>query len=172
MDIKMVFNKSYIPNKQIPWLTMDVLVNQLMFALNEVQYKSVLALVDYFLALNQRWQNRMHRPTEKPAKDPRGWWKYAFEVVKQNLPSSKFRWASQQLLNRRNLRKEYVALYKLKLKGLLEVHSVMRKQGSFLNLRTSDNNNNNNNGMELDEIQQKKARLQEIQDALRVEEIA
>lgn len=60
-------------------------------------YRDMLKLADNFAAFNQRLKYAHYRPTVSVKSDPRSWWKYACNVVTDQIKKARY-WRSYPLL--------------------------------------------------------------------------
>lgn len=78
--------------------------------LDRLQYQQLMSTLVGFSRLARQKQMALYRPTKRPTRDPKGWWKYAFLLVtgKEFCVASKF----DQFLQGLHYRKRYIELVK------------------------------------------------------------
>lgn len=78
-------NKSNIPDKQIPKFTFNFEFDEIGLILEQLQYREVIDLMDWFKIYKNGEKYRKNRPSVRPTQDPRAWWKFASIVLKNYL---------------------------------------------------------------------------------------
>ncbi|WBW72722.1 intermembrane lipid transfer protein, chorein family Vps13a [Schizosaccharomyces osmophilus] len=96
------------PDDQIMQLRGTLSVEELSFAVSDVEFKSLLGIIDYF-KLMLRQQLYMHfRPKVSPKDDPLAWFRYTALVVKDSIHQKQKQWAWKYFKSRRDDRILYM----------------------------------------------------------------
>ncbi|KAK3724815.1 Vacuolar protein sorting-associated protein 13 [Vermiconidia calcicola] len=93
-----------------------LLFNELGFVLDETQYRDLLMLVDLFHYFIRNQEYKKLQPKTKPKEDPRAWLQFAGHAVLDRIHERNRRWSWEYFAERRDDRKQYIALFKKKKK--------------------------------------------------------
>ncbi len=135
-------SKSNVPDKQVPKYTFHFEFDEIGLAMEQMQYKQLMNWLDwlstYFIGEKVcsplqkllKLQYRRFRPSVGPKSDPKAWWRFACmsvltalasplvdNAVLADLQEKKSKWTWQYMSKRREMFKNYLALYKKKKKG-------------------------------------------------------
>ncbi|KAI5287431.1 hypothetical protein KEM54_006005 [Ascosphaera aggregata] len=100
-----------------PRMKARFLFDELGFVLDDQQYRDALMLMDLFHSYYFNREYRDLRPRLQPKEDPRGWFRYAGNVVLGKIHDRNRRWTWDYIRERRDDRKEYISLFKQKKRG-------------------------------------------------------
>lgn len=100
-----------------PRMKARFLFDELGFVIDDQQYRDALMLMDLFHSYYFSRENRELRPQSPPKKDPKAWFRYAGNVVLRKIHDRNRRWTWDYIKERRDDRKNYIALFKRKKRG-------------------------------------------------------
>lgn len=94
----------------------ELLFKELGFVLDADQYRDVLSMVDLFHFYIRQREYRSFRPAIKEMEENRakGLWKFALEAIGTEVHERNRKWSWAFFQERRDDRKDYVALFKAK----------------------------------------------------------
>jgi hypothetical protein len=79
LTVKLTHNE-FAP-ETVPKFDLNVSGTLLQLDINKRQYHEIMLTMKQFELNDQKKQIFLHRPTQRPSKDPRGWWIYAVKIV-------------------------------------------------------------------------------------------
>ena len=91
-----------------PKVNISIEVSNLNVKIDKIQYKQMMKTLENFAFLDRQKQIAVHRPTQRPTHDPRGWWHYVFVLVRGKERTNGFELMSKCL----GARKRYILLLK------------------------------------------------------------
>jgi len=116
-SLKLILNKSNIPDKQNPKFTFNFEFDDIAFALEEQQYRELIHLADWFNFYAKTEQYRKFpRPSVRPMEDPKAWWRFAQTCIRSDVAKKTKFWKKEVLDERRKHRLDYITFYKAKLR--------------------------------------------------------
>ncbi|KAG0474781.1 hypothetical protein HPP92_014467 [Vanilla planifolia] len=80
-------------------------------------YRDILKMADNFAAFNQRLKYAHYRPQVSVKSDHRAWWKYAYQVLTDEMKKASGKLSWEQVLRYARIRKRYLSLYASLLKS-------------------------------------------------------
>ena len=92
----------------IPKVNISIEVSNLNIKIDKIQYKQMMKTLENFAFLDRQKQIAVHRPTQRPTHDPRGWWKYVIILVRGKEKINNYELMSKCL----GARKRYITLLK------------------------------------------------------------
>lgn len=102
-----------------PHLDTDLFFEEFGLELNEQQYEDILWTASKFRWYSKTAKFRKFRPKVSPSEDPKAWFKYAAECVLNEIHEKNYKWSWDHFAKRRDERKDYIKLWKLKLEKKL-----------------------------------------------------
>eukprot|EP01129_Flabellula_baltica_P006490 TRINITY_DN2434_c0_g2_i1.p1 TRINITY_DN2434_c0_g2~~TRINITY_DN2434_c0_g2_i1.p1 ORF type:complete len:2913 (+),score=603.66 TRINITY_DN2434_c0_g2_i1:175-8913(+) len=101
-----------------PRISVDLEIDQIFLSLDSQQFKSLLASIEEISMYSQGSKYLMYRPKKKsPEEHPKKWWEYAINSVKKEATEANERWSWARLSKRKQIRVQYITLYKKRKKG-------------------------------------------------------
>jgi len=124
-SLKLLINKSILPNKYIPSFTFNFEFDEINFELESKQYAGIMALVDWFSLLKKGERYRKYKP-KGGITNVRQRWRFAIDCVLGDVRDKRSKLTSTYFDKRRKDRLEYIYYYKLKKrkKHLTEAHQI------------------------------------------------
>ncbi|KAF2072652.1 hypothetical protein CYY_006031 [Polysphondylium violaceum] len=124
-SLKLLINKSILPNKHIPSFTFNFEFDEINFELESKQYQGIMALVDWFSLLKKGEKYRKYKP-KGGIKSVAQRWRFAIDCVLGDIRDKMTRLRPSYFDKRRKDRLEYIYYYKLKKrkKQLTEAHQI------------------------------------------------
>ena len=125
-EARVILRNSY--SEQTPKLDVELFFNELGFVLDEDQYRDALSMVDLFHFYTRKNQYRRMRPPEEAFTEnrPKALFKFAIDAILTEVHERHHRWSWDYFRQRRDDRKEYVELYKLKEKKMASAKDQAR----------------------------------------------
>ncbi|GAM25179.1 hypothetical protein SAMD00019534_083540 [Acytostelium subglobosum LB1] len=114
-SLKLIINKSVIPNKMIPAYTFNFEFSEINLELDSNQYCGIMALVEYFSILKKGEKYRRFKP-KNGLSDSKDRWRFAIDSVLSDIRERLSTWKRGFIESRRKHRLEYITLYKQKKK--------------------------------------------------------
>ncbi|KAG5420157.1 VPS13 [Candida metapsilosis] len=102
-----------------PHLDTELFFEEFGLELNEQQYEDILWTASKFRWYSKTSKFRKFRPKVSPSEDPKAWFKYAGECVLNEIHEKNYKWTWENFAKRRDERKAYIKLWKLKLENNL-----------------------------------------------------
>ncbi|KAI9800700.1 MAG: hypothetical protein M1825_004022 [Sarcosagium campestre] len=100
-----------------PKLKSSLLFDEIGFILDEDQYRDALMMIDTFHYFIRHQEYRQYQPQGvSPKEDPRAWLKFAGDAVLSKIHDRNRRWTWDYMRERRDDRRRYIELFKLKKK--------------------------------------------------------
>eukprot|EP01122_Echinamoeba_exundans_P003714 TRINITY_DN1378_c0_g1_i1.p1 TRINITY_DN1378_c0_g1~~TRINITY_DN1378_c0_g1_i1.p1 ORF type:complete len:3355 (-),score=763.88 TRINITY_DN1378_c0_g1_i1:110-10174(-) len=109
-------DKSDAINMESPKIQLDLEVEEVGLGLNSGQYRRMLDLVDLFTLYSRNLPYLKFRPPTgtTPSKNPRAWWNYAIEAVRNDVRQKNERWTWEWIHQRKVDRNQYLEVFKKK----------------------------------------------------------
>jgi len=101
--------------REHPHLDTELFFEEFGLEINEQQYEDILWTASKFRWYSKTAKFRKYRPKVPPSEDPKAWFKYAAECVLNEIHEKNSKWSWDHFAKRRDERKEYIQLWKLKL---------------------------------------------------------
>jgi vacuolar protein sorting-associated protein 13A/C len=100
----------------------ELLFKELGFVLDADQYRDVLSMVDLFHFYIRQRDYRPFRPAlvEFEENRSRAMWKFALDAIKTEVHEKNRKWSWEYFAERRDDRKDYVALFKAKMRAEID----------------------------------------------------
>ncbi|CAI5759546.1 unnamed protein product [Candida verbasci] len=117
---KLTINKAGSTEKA-PHISSELYFEEFGVELNSEQYQDILWTASKFHWLMKTEKFRKFRPTLPPNEAPKKWFQYAANCVLDEIHEKNYKWTWQYFEKRRNERKSYIHLWKLKLENALSV---------------------------------------------------
>ncbi|KYQ89086.1 vacuolar protein sorting-associated protein 13 family protein [Tieghemostelium lacteum] len=111
-SLKLLINKSIVPNKLIPAYTFNFEFQEINWELEMKQYHGIIALADRISLLKKGERYRRLKPKDG-LKDIKAKWRFAIDCVIYDINEKRSKWVPSYFLNRRRDRLDYIHLYKL-----------------------------------------------------------
>lgn len=105
--------------REHPHLDTELFFEEFGLEINEQQYEDILWTASKFRWYSKTAKFRKYRPKVPPSEDPKAWFKYAAECVLNEIHEKNSKWSWDHFAKRRDERKEYIQLWKLKLEKRL-----------------------------------------------------
>ncbi|ORY77300.1 vacuolar protein sorting-associated protein vps13 [Protomyces lactucae-debilis] len=109
---KITMNK--LKTYDLPGVDIGLLFDEIALAVDQDQYRDALMMVDTFHFFLRHQEYRKYRPKASIKDDPRAWLKFGFDAVHRGIHERRKVWTWDHMRERRNQRKRYIELYKLK----------------------------------------------------------
>ncbi|EMG47074.1 hypothetical protein G210_2649 [Candida maltosa Xu316] len=113
---KLTVNKLGTTEKT-PHIESDLFFEEFGVELNSQQYQDLLWTASKFHWIMKTEKFRKFRPKLPPSEAPKEWFKYAAESVLNEIHERNYKWSWAYFEKRRDQRKAYIKLWKLKLQG-------------------------------------------------------
>jgi len=94
-----------------PKIALNASISSVCLQMNRLQFLAIVDVVDELGKHTQRAPPRQGRPVQTVAEDTRAWWKFAHDLVLEDLRDRKRRRSASYLLERRKSRLRYIELY-------------------------------------------------------------
>eukprot|EP01132_Coremiostelium_polycephalum_P004812 gene4812-5998_t len=114
-SLKLLINKSIIPNKNIPAYTFNFDFDEISWFLESNQYSGIMALVDWFTILKRGEKYRKFKP-KSGLINSKLRWEFAINCILSEIKEKRAKWNPSFFEKRRKDRLDYINLYKLKQK--------------------------------------------------------
>ncbi|KAI5955057.1 VPS13 [Candida jiufengensis] len=101
--------------KNQPHIVSDLAFEEFGLELNSQQYEDILWTASKFHWYMKTAKFRKLRPKVPPSEDPKTWFKYAAECVRNEIHEKHYKWSWEHFELRRDQRLAYIKLWKLKL---------------------------------------------------------
>lgn len=118
LDVRVTLSKR-APKRKSPKIMIEILINRLLFGLEEKQLQKIRIMLSFFSVMTKRLKHRDIRPKVSPIEDPAAWWVYAAKASRKERGIRSFEMTAKYVEQRRRNRKQYVQLYKKDLQGKL-----------------------------------------------------
>ncbi|KAK0532867.1 Vacuolar protein sorting-associated protein 13 [Tilletia horrida] len=120
-----------------PKMDAELLFEELGFALDDEQYRDIILVTDLFQFYNRQAQYRKFRPSTKELEEnrPRALLKFAGQAILNEVHEKHRKWSWEYFRERRDDRKEYVALFK---KKSVQTAAVNQKQAGVEPAQSDD----------------------------------
>ena len=115
-NLKLTINKNQIREKQQPKYNFNFQFEDIGITCNEIQYKQISDLLEWFTIYNKGYKYRKLRPLVRPhdSNTCKLWWYFAVDCVTSNIRDRKAKWSPSYLSKRREIRLEYISIFKKK----------------------------------------------------------
>ncbi|KAI5970317.1 VPS13 [Candida margitis] len=98
-----------------PHLDTELFFEEFGLEMNEQQYEDILWTASKFRWYSKTSKFRKFRPKLPPSEDPKAWFRYAADCVLNEIHEKNYKWSWDYFAKRRDERKSYIKLWKLKL---------------------------------------------------------
>ncbi|EGC37154.1 hypothetical protein DICPUDRAFT_94146 [Dictyostelium purpureum] len=111
-QLKLNINKSEFTNKSIPKILVDCVLSKITCTLSSSQYRNILSILNFTNEFLRDMKYLKYRPVVKVSDSPKLWWKYAGQVILDQIREKRYSRSWDFLLQRRRDRIAYVSLFK------------------------------------------------------------
>lgn len=101
--------------ESLPHIKADMLFEEFGIELDSQQYEDILWTLSKFHWYIKTHKFRKLRPKVKVSDDPKEWFRYTINSVLNEIHEKNYKWSWEYFAKRRDQRKSYIKLYKLKL---------------------------------------------------------
>lgn len=98
-----------------PHIKAELFFDEFGIDLDSQQYRDILWTASKFHWYMKTQKFRKFRPKVSVEKDPKGWFRYAAKSILDEIHEKNYKWSWEYFANRRDQRKAYVKLWKMKL---------------------------------------------------------
>eukprot|EP01132_Coremiostelium_polycephalum_P006743 gene6743-8360_t len=111
-QLKVTINKNEVINKSIPQILADCILSQIVMSISAPQYRTVLNILQFTNDFLRDIKYLKYRPTQSVQESPQSWWKYAGQVLMDQIKLKRYQKSWAYIQERRNNRKQYISLFK------------------------------------------------------------
>ncbi|EGG20963.1 vacuolar protein sorting-associated protein 13 family protein [Cavenderia fasciculata] len=111
-QLKVSINKSDLIDKNIPKILADCIFSDIVCALSSAQYHTIFNILNFTNEYLRDIKYLKFRPHVKVSDSPKLWWKYAGQVILEQVRHKRYTRSWDYLLGRRTDRKAYISLFK------------------------------------------------------------
>eukprot|EP01088_Endostelium_zonatum_P014922 TRINITY_DN3449_c0_g1_i2.p1 TRINITY_DN3449_c0_g1~~TRINITY_DN3449_c0_g1_i2.p1 ORF type:complete len:3344 (+),score=882.14 TRINITY_DN3449_c0_g1_i2:209-10240(+) len=132
--LKVVMNKSDIPDLNIPKIVVSIVFDKIGVSLERNQYKDILDMMSGLAMYQRSARFRAFKPSKSPSQAPQQWWHYAYNCIAESRRTQHRYWSVDSIRQSIADRKNYVSLFakqkrfeQLKKNGLTESDKIQLK---------------------------------------------
>ncbi|CUM64753.1 uncharacterized protein PRCAT00002364001 [Priceomyces carsonii] len=100
----------------VPHIKAELFFKEFGVELDSQQYRDILWTASKFHWYMKTQKFRKFRPTVPAQQDPKGWFRYAANSILNEIHEKNYKWSWEYFAKRRDQRKAYIALWKLKIR--------------------------------------------------------
>lgn len=115
-SLKMVLNKNYVSDKQLPKYTFTFEFEDIAISSEQTQFRQLFDLLDTFSLYSKGVKYQKLRPTIRPKENPKIWWNFARDCILSDIRERRYLYSPQYVAQRKQKKLEYITLYKNKRK--------------------------------------------------------